>query len=380
MAVASHAGGICRCKPSTPKNADGILPTLIVLDEAARIEDATYDRALSALSKVPGSQALIVTTPDKDQRRRSYGTTVGILERAYDDGEAAPAGIVGMIFGIDSTDDAEDEECWYKAQPGLGITKSIADYRFQKTMLLDPGTPNGRDEFWTQQLATFTDDLAGALPLSLYDACVEDWNLEDYRGLPAVIGVDFSHEVLAWGREHVLAPEPQHVRDRVTLVLANVLDVVAPKVDVVGAFNFSYLIFKQRAQLIAYFKSAYESLNRDGLFYCDLFGGTDAIVPIVEPRRCRTGFTYVWEHESYNPITNEILCHIHFKFRDGSEWKKAFTYDWRLWTIPEVRECLLEAGFKDTQVWWDPVDETDYRLTEKEGNQLGWLVYIVGVK
>lgn len=194
------------------------------------------------------------------------------------------------------------------------------------------------------------------------------------------IGVDFSHEVLAWGREHVLAPEPQHVRDRVTLVLANVLDVVAPKVDVVGAFNFSYLIFKQRAQLIAYFKSAYESLNRDGLFYCDLFGGTDAIVPIVEPRRCRTGFTYVWEHESYNPITNEILCHIHFKFRDGSEWKKAFTYDWRLWTIPEVRECLLEAGFKDTQVWWDPVDETDYRLTEKEGNQLGWLVYIVGVK
>jgi phage terminase large subunit-like protein len=192
VAVASHAGGICRCKPSTPKNADGILPTLIVLDEAARIEDATYDRALSALSKVPGSQALIVTTPDKDQRRRSYGTTVGILERAYDDGEAAPAGIVGMIFGIDSTDDAEDEECWYKAQPGLGITKSIADYRFQKIMLLDPGTPNGRDEFWTQQLATFTDDLAGALPLSLYDACVEDWNLEDYRGLPAVIGVDFS--------------------------------------------------------------------------------------------------------------------------------------------------------------------------------------------
>jgi hypothetical protein len=194
------------------------------------------------------------------------------------------------------------------------------------------------------------------------------------------IGVDFSEEVLAWGRANVLAPESESVRSRVTLVEANVLDVVRPKVDVVGAFNFSYLIFKRRAELVAYFKKAYESLGDDGLFFCDLFGGTEAIVPIVEPRKCRTGFTYVWEHESYNPITNEILCHIHFKFRDGSELPKAFTYDWRLWTIPEVRECLLEAGFKDTQVWWDPTDEEDYRLTEKEENQLGWLVYIVGVK
>ncbi len=194
------------------------------------------------------------------------------------------------------------------------------------------------------------------------------------------VGVDLDEEVLAWGREHVLAVESPNVRERVSLVQANVLDVVSPKVDVVGAFNFSYLVFKKRTELVAYFKKAHASLNRDGLFYCDLFGGTDAIVPIVEPRRCRTGFTYVWEHESYNPITNEILCHIHFQFRDGSELRKAFTYDWRLWTIPEVRECLLEAGFKDTQVWWDPVDEEDYRVTEKEANQLGWLVYIVGVK
>jgi len=88
----------------------------------------------------------------------------------------------------------------------------------------------------------------------------------------------------------------------------------------------------------------------------------------------------VWEHARYNPIANEILCHIHFRFRDGSEIREAFTYDWRLWTIPEIRECLLEAGFRDTQVWWDPTDEDEYRLSESEENQPGWLVYIVGVK
>lgn len=194
------------------------------------------------------------------------------------------------------------------------------------------------------------------------------------------IGVDIDEEPLAWGREHILAPEPEHVRKRVTLVKASVLDVVRPRVDVVGAFNFSYLIFKQRAELVAYFKKAYESLNDDGLFVCDLFGGTEAIVTLTEKRRCRTGFVYEWEHERYNPITNEILCHIHFAFRDGSRLDRAFTYDWRLWTIPEVRECLREAGFRETQVWWDPVDAEDYRLTEQEDNQLGWLVYLVGVK
>jgi hypothetical protein len=170
------------------------------------------------------------------------------------------------------------------------------------------------------------------------------------------------------------------VRARVALAQAIVLEYAGPKVDVVGAFNFSYLIFKRRQELVAYFRKAYEALDRDGLFFCDLFGGTEAIVPIVESRRCKGGFTYVWEHARYNPISNEILCHIHFKFRDGSEIREAFTYDWRLWTIPEVRECLLVAGFRDTQVWWESTDEDDYRQSEREDNQPGWLVYIVGVK
>jgi cyclopropane fatty-acyl-phospholipid synthase-like methyltransferase len=194
------------------------------------------------------------------------------------------------------------------------------------------------------------------------------------------IGVDISEEPLAWGREHVLGPEPASVRQRVELVRANVLDVARPKVDVVGAFNFSYCIFKTRGELVKYFAKARAGLNKDGMFFCDLFGGTEAIIPLVEDRPC-DGFTYVWEHATYNPVNNQILCHIHFKFRDGSEIREAFSYDWRLWSIPEIRECLLEAGFRDTQVWWDPAEESAYyRMTELEENQEGWLAYIVGIR
>ena len=52
-----------------------------------------------------------------------------------------------------------------------------------------------------------------------------------------------------------------------------------------------------------------------------------------------------------------MICHIHFKFKDGSRIKKAFSYDWRLWTLPEIREVMEEAGFSNTRVYWEDEDE-----------------------
>ena len=31
--------------------------------------------------------------------------------------------------------------------------------------------------------------------------------------------------------------------------------------------------------------------------------------------------------------------------------RRAFQYNWRLWTIPELREMLVAAGFNQTYVW-----------------------------
>ncbi len=193
------------------------------------------------------------------------------------------------------------------------------------------------------------------------------------------IGVDLDRPTLDWGLEHIIAREKPSVAKRVELIQANVLEVVEPKVDICCAFNFSYCIFKTREQLGRYFRTALEGLADEGVFFCELFGGTEAIIELEEKRKVRD-YTYIWEQEKFNPITREILCHIHFRLKDGSKLRKAFTYDWRLWTIPEIRELLLEAGFKRVDIWWDPVDEDDYRITTEEENQEGWLVYIVAGK
>jgi hypothetical protein len=52
-------------------------------------------------------------------------------------------------------------------------------------------------------------------------------------------------------------------------------------------------------------------------------------------------------------------CHIHFHFDDGSKLKNAFSYHWRLYTLPELREILEEAGFARVTVYWQGWDEDD---------------------
>ena len=87
----------------------------------------------------------------------------------------------------------------------------------------------------------------------------------------------------------------------------------------------------------------------------DAFGGPGSISECQDERNFSL-FTYIWEQEHYNPLTNEIICRIHFKFRDGTKLKNAFVYDWRMWSLPELTELLVEAGFGDMGVYFESED------------------------
>jgi len=80
------------------------------------------------------------------------------------------------------------------------------------------------------------------------------------------------------------------------------------------------------------------------------------------------------------------MCYIHFRLRDGARIERAFTYDWRLWTLPEVRDALEEAGFRDSvayvEGWDEKRDRPDevFRPRKRFPNQESWLAVAVGVK
>ncbi|RKZ46962.1 MAG: class I SAM-dependent methyltransferase [Gammaproteobacteria bacterium] len=198
------------------------------------------------------------------------------------------------------------------------------------------------------------------------------------------ISVDLNNDVLKWGRQHKVGKLNKEQKKRITLINDNVLDVKTGKIDTALAMNFSYWIFEDRPTMIKYFKKIHKTLVDDGIFFLDAFGGYEAYQEMKE-RTEHDKFTYVWDQASYNPVTGHCQCYIHFKFKDGSKINKAFSYAWRLWSLPELTEMLTEAGFKAT-VYWEGTDEdTDEGngifepSTEGEADA-GWIAYIVAEK
>jgi len=200
------------------------------------------------------------------------------------------------------------------------------------------------------------------------------------------IGVDIDPEVLEWGRRNRISRLGTEDQARVSLIESDVMAVETPRVDLLAAFNFSYFIFDTRDRLRAYFRRAYEALKDDGVFFCDMFGGPEAQEETKERTKFKKlGFTYIWHQAEFHPVTHYLRCHIHFKFKDGSRIKKAFTYEWRLWSAPEIRELLLEAGFSKATVYWEGEDEDgegngEFTPDAKGEADLAWIAYIVAEK
>jgi hypothetical protein len=180
------------------------------------------------------------------------------------------------------------------------------------------------------------------------------------RRTNVAVGLDLDPRPLAWGRAHNVARLTADQQARVALIRGDVLSPPSPRYgrsaaaarrrfDLVLAMNFSYWTFRTRALMATYFTAVRRALTRDGLFILDFFGGSDVLREMTEHTRYggrRTGFTYIWDQARYDPITGDYRCHIHFRFPDGTRLRRAFSYHWRLWTLPELRDILADAGFR----------------------------------
>jgi cyclopropane fatty-acyl-phospholipid synthase-like methyltransferase len=171
----------------------------------------------------------------------------------------------------------------------------------------------------------------------------------------------------------------------VELVQGDVREVRGFDPDVVAAVNFSYFVFKQRRELLDYFRAVRASLAPNGVFVLDLYGGPEAQIRQEESTRYN-GFTYVWDQDHFNPVTGEARCHIHFRFPDGTRMMRAFTYDWRLWSLPELRDALEDAGFRRTVAYWEGTERATgegngvYRVSEKGDTSESWVAYLAATR
>lgn len=197
-------------------------------------------------------------------------------------------------------------------------------------------------------------------------------------------GVDLDKEPIAYGKANYLPKLKEEQQARVKILNKNVLDKNLPKADVIGALNFSYFLFKRREDLKKYFANCLKTLNKDGVFIIDCFGGGQCQAAIEEETEFKN-FSYFWDQTNYNPVKNEAEFYIHFKLKGQAKIERVFHYDWRMWTIAELTDILEEVGFKKSTVYWEGND------SKGEGNGIftpseigeecdSWIAYIVSEK
>lgn len=200
------------------------------------------------------------------------------------------------------------------------------------------------------------------------------------------VGVDLDPEPLAWGKTRHLSELEIDQQKRVSLLQDDVRSVNGSKADVVTAQNFSFFVFKTRDELLTYFRAAYENLASKGVFVLDMMGGHESMEEDREEVTEFKGFDYVWDQVRFDPITHDCTFHIHFRFKDGSEMNRAFSYKWRFWMLPEVRELLEEAGFSRVDIYWEGTDPKTgegndvFRIRRQAPGDPAWICYVVAVK
>lgn len=168
-----------------------------------------------------------------------------------------------------------------------------------------------------------------------------------------------------------------------------------PPRDIVCAFNYSCCCLHSRHELISYFKYALSSLSKKGgIFVMDLYGGTSSECELKLQRRF-PNFTYVWEQTGFDILQRKTRISLHYNLQKPQrKIRHAFSYEWRLWSLPEIRDCLEEAGFKSVHFWIRQMpDSENIRRIEGFGDsqdvkyeevtsfqqQDSWNAYIVGV-
>lgn len=182
----------------------------------------------------------------------------------------------------------------------------------------------------------------------------------------SALGVDLDAMCLERARRRA---REAGVESELTLRLADATspDAGHEPADVVFVGNFSIGYIHERSDLVAYLARCHARLRRGrggfggGVFVCDLYGGASAykIGGLERRHPGRRGETihYAWSHDHADPITgmveNSISFRVEFAGEVVAEHPRAFVYRWRLWSLPELRDAMIEAGFARCAVFAD---------------------------
>jgi hypothetical protein len=182
--------------------------------------------------------------------------------------------------------------------------------------------------------------------------------------------------------------------DSIHLVQGDVMDRALPGpagCDVLFVGNFSIGYIPDRSSLDRYMRQSHERLSAGnagfggGVLVCDTYTGLSAFkegsVTRTHPGRGHEVVRYTWEQREADALTAMVTNVVHFQVEVDGEvverFPNAFVYRWRLWTIPELRESMMQTGFASTEVYQDVGPQPEPMAHGRELRESG-IVCVVG--
>ncbi len=237
------------------------------------------------------------------------------------------------------------------------------DIRFFKSVYKD---------FFKKKPRIFREDFCGSFYVSFH------W-VKDHPQNQAIV-IDSDKDPLEYGKKNHLSQLNSSQKSRLKIVNKNVLRPHLPSAELITVSNFSYFTLKKRESLVQYFKNIKKALFRPGLFLIDAVGGPDCH-GLSEEKVEHDDFNYYWEQSTFDPISHYAQFYIHFKRKGERKQKKAFSYQWRIWSLPELQDALRSAGFSKIHIYWEQTDKNGEGSGQFKKSKKGdicdtWIAYL----
>jgi hypothetical protein len=237
-----------------------------------------------------------------------------------------------------------------------------------------------KEHYSHQQPTVFREDFCGTGWLST------EW-VKRNRIENIAVGIDIDREPIEWGLKNNIA-SLNSASESVFLFTADVLkfnwDTEISKMakkyphlqnsddeenensyklaHIVCAYNYSTCLLHERSQISQFFSNVRKSMSpSNSMFLLDVLGGKKFSSVQERTKKTPTNqYTYLFEQESYNPVTDIAQFNIHFKFnQDNSVLRKAFSFQFRKWGVRELVEVLKEVGFSQVIIYWSNHDNDE---------------------
>jgi phage terminase large subunit-like protein len=145
-----------------------------------------------------------ITTAGFNQEGICYevrGHCADLLEGLFEDDS-----YFAFIACIDPEDNWQDESCWIKANPNLGVSNSLDDLQDKAKRALR--TTSARNNFLIKHLCRWTQQAQLWIPIEKWDACASNINLASLAGRDCYVGIDLADKLDLNGICFLFPPHP----------------------------------------------------------------------------------------------------------------------------------------------------------------------------